>query len=338
MSKRSASEPTLICLTPVRNESWILDRFLLCASTWADHIIVADQHSDDGSRAIARAHEKVKLIDNDHPGYDEQARQKLLIEAARRLPVDGKRILIALDADEMLSANWADSSEWRQLLETSEGTVLHFRWANLLPGIQRSWRSELKPFGFVDDGSPHEGTTIHSPRIPTPEAAPTLHFEDIRVLHYQYTNWPRMKSKQRWYQCWERLNHPSKRPVTLYRQYHRMDAARERATPIRPEWIAGYEKEGIDMHTIEEKDYYHWDEKLVQLFLEHGVGSFRKLDVWNQDWTTIAESMELSTNGRLQDPRSPFDRAVHWWLARTQPHDNNLAVRVVQQLLRLVGW
>ena len=35
--------PTVICLTPVRNESWILERFRPGASMWADHIVIADQ-------------------------------------------------------------------------------------------------------------------------------------------------------------------------------------------------------------------------------------------------------------------------------------------------------
>ena len=38
-----------ICVTPVRNEAWIIDRFLAAAKTWADHVIVADQQSSDGT-------------------------------------------------------------------------------------------------------------------------------------------------------------------------------------------------------------------------------------------------------------------------------------------------
>ena len=30
--------PKIICLTPVKNEEWILRRFLRLASLWADHI------------------------------------------------------------------------------------------------------------------------------------------------------------------------------------------------------------------------------------------------------------------------------------------------------------
>ena len=120
--------PLIVCLTPVKDEAWILARFLRCAATWADHIIVSDQGSIDGSRAIAQNCAKTKLIENPAERYDEGARQRLLVEAARSIPNDGKRIFIALDADEALSANWRKSPEWHKLLRAAPGTVLAFQW------------------------------------------------------------------------------------------------------------------------------------------------------------------------------------------------------------------
>ena len=52
----------------------------------------------------------------------------MLVEAARSIPNDGKRIFIALDADEALSANWRKSPEWHKLLRAAPGTVLAFQW------------------------------------------------------------------------------------------------------------------------------------------------------------------------------------------------------------------
>ena len=83
-------------LTPIRNEAWILDRFLAVTSPLADHIILADQGSTDGSRAIAARYSNVVLIDNDDPGFDEARRQRLLLERARQL-VPGPKVLLALD-------------------------------------------------------------------------------------------------------------------------------------------------------------------------------------------------------------------------------------------------
>ena len=80
------SRPRIIVLVPVRNEAWILRTFLDCASLWADHIIVADQSSTDGSAEIAAGFPKVTVIENPSLVYSEVERQRLLIEAARRFP------------------------------------------------------------------------------------------------------------------------------------------------------------------------------------------------------------------------------------------------------------
>ncbi len=149
----------------MRNEAWILDRFLQCASTWADHIIIADQQSDDGSREIAARYPKVRLVENPGLGFDEKTRQELLIAEARKIP--GPRILIALDADEVLGANFATSPEWASLLAAPPGTSLWFERADFYPFHESiaiyhaAWL-----FGYVDDGRPHEGTFIHGPRVP----------------------------------------------------------------------------------------------------------------------------------------------------------------------------
>src|SRR5258706_14339916 len=96
---------TVICLTPVKSEAWVLDMFLRCRSLWADHIIISDQQSEDESREIARRYPKVTLLENPTSEYSEVKRQQQLIAAARAIPCPGKRILIALDADEILTAN-----------------------------------------------------------------------------------------------------------------------------------------------------------------------------------------------------------------------------------------
>src|SRR6478735_6483087 len=119
-----ASRPTIIVLVPVKNEAWVLKTFLECTSLWADHIIVADQSSEDASREIATAFPKVTLIDNPQREYSEVGRQRLLLQAARRVP--GPRLLVAIDADEMISANILDSPEWKVALDQPAGTILDF--------------------------------------------------------------------------------------------------------------------------------------------------------------------------------------------------------------------
>jgi glycosyltransferase involved in cell wall biosynthesis len=335
----SASDATLICLTPVKNEAWILDRFLQCASTWADHIIVADQHSDDGSREIASSFEKVTLIENPSTSFNEPERQKLLIDAARDIPCEGRRVLVALDADEVVSANWMTSPDWTTLRTAPPGTVFHFQWINLVEGVEQGWLDPAwHPYAFVDDGSPHVGHPIHSPRVPVPDDATNIRLPSVRILHYPYTNWSRMKSKQRWYQCYERLTFPDKRAAHIYRQYHDMDVNVQKAQPLDPDLVSGYEEMGIDMRSVPDTDHYYWDDKVLTYLEEHGPEPFRRLDIWDEDWGAFARSKGLDVNGEYDDPRSPLDRAIHGWLEHTQARHDTLPNRILQKLLQLVGW
>ena len=64
------------------------------------------------------------MVINESPVFDEGHRQLLLLERSRR--INGRRILIGLDADEALSANCLESEEWERMAEAKPGTVLPF--------------------------------------------------------------------------------------------------------------------------------------------------------------------------------------------------------------------
>jgi glycosyltransferase involved in cell wall biosynthesis len=331
---------TVVCVTPVKNEAWVLERFLSSASLWADHIVVADQGSTDGSPDIARRFPKVTLVENSSRDYDEGARQALLLETARGIP--GRRLIVALDADEALSANVLGSAEWKAALEAPEGTVVRFDWVNLLPGLERCWiPPEPLALGFVDDGRAHSGACIHSTRVPVPADAPELTMREVKALHYQHASPARMRSKQRWYQCWERIQNPGKRPIQLYRQYHHMDAIPSAwHRDVDPEWLRGYEDQGIDMRTAPEDEGHWWDAQILDWMAEHGVEPFRRLDIWDVDWPAVARLTDRELPRGLEgDPRSRFERAVHTWLERTQRRRAGArSVRLMQRLLIPLGW
>jgi hypothetical protein len=326
-------------LTPVKNEEWILERFLRCAATWADHIIVLDQCSTDRSREIAAAHPKVRLILDEDPHYDELRRQRMLLDAAREIP--GRRLIMALDADEALSADTVSSPEWVAALGSPAGTVLCLRWANLLPGLDRAWTPARQiPFGFIDDGRDHNGTAIHNTRVPAGVDQPFIELGNRFVLHYQYAAWSRMKSKQRWYQCWERLHQPHKRPIQLYRQYHFMDAIPDsQIRPLDKRWFASYEADGIDMASVSEQRWYPWDEDVLAWLIAYGSRTFAKLDVWDTDYAALAEHVrDAGSAALLADPRGAGTRLVHAWLARTQSQSDRRLIRLAQRALIPLGW
>ena len=195
---------------------------------------------------IAKQFKKVRVITNAETTFNEAGRQQMLIAAAREFP--GPRVIVALDADEFLTPNW-NSPEWCAALSSAPGTVLSFDWVNLLPDGKHAWIPPEKiPYAFVDDGSPHTSHRIHATRIPVPPHSKRHALTDVKVLHLQYTDWSRMKSKQRWYQCWEKINQPAKRPIQIYRQYHRMDSfPPEQLHQVRREWIHGYVDLGITL-------------------------------------------------------------------------------------------
>ena len=343
------TSPTIICLTPVRNEAWILDRFIQCASMWADHIIVADQQSDDGSREIARKYSKVTLIDNLSTSYDEFERQKALVYEARKIP--GPRLMIALDADEFLTAEVLEHVEWKTVLESQPGTIIQLQWINLLPNMRLCWiPEEDKVFGFMDDDiSEHIGKIIHSPRVPTPEGASVLSLKKIKVLHYQYTDWQRMQSKHRWYQIWEAVNFPNKSSISIYRQYHHMySSIAHELLPVKPNWFRNYTNNHIDMTSVSQPKPYWWDEEAIQLLEEYCPHYFRKLDIWELSWSNKVFDGDL-----IEDPRSRTEKLVHLWLRKTQSMfyppsiENNsrvvylvtkLTVLAVDKALALLGW
>jgi glycosyltransferase involved in cell wall biosynthesis len=335
---RSPEKPTVICVTPARNEAWIIERFLRAAELWADHVIVADQRSTDQTVAIARQFDKVRVLTNDANRYDEGHRQQILIAAAREF--SGPRVIIALDADEFLTPNW-DQPEWQQALRSAPGTVLAFDWVNLLQDGAHAWIPPEKiPYGFVDDGSDHSGEKIHATRIPVSPGAPVVELSDTKVLHLQYTDWPRMKSKQRWYQCWERIHHPRKRPIQIYRQYHRMDSfPREELHAVAREWLGEYANLGIDLRPRDSAGPYWWDEEVLAWLVDRGPEEFAKLDVWDADWGAVAASLGRQVAPeRVADPRRRFERSVHAWLRRTQPNAGAPSTRWFQRVLIPFGW
>ncbi|HTY26494.1 MAG TPA: glycosyltransferase family 2 protein [Desulfomonilaceae bacterium] len=319
-------KPTVICLTPVKNEAWILDRFLKCASLWADHIIVADQNSSDGSVKIAQRFQKVRLIQNDVNKFNEPERVQMLLAESRKIP--GLRLLISLDADEFLTSNFVKSAEWQTMLNCEVGTLISFDRVNIFPGMSHYW-FEGRVFGFMDDGSPYQGPAIHSPRVPLPIDAPTLALKEIKVMHYQYTDWDRMWSKQRWYQCYELVHGPTRSPAKLYRKYHHMYSVRpDEFHPIPSSWFENYAAHAIDMTSTLRESAFWWDKEVLHFFRDYGVTLFSKLDIWDQDWVSLAKREGFRDAHMFEDPRSKLEELAHRALRRSRGPTRPILKRV----------
>ncbi|WP_430462887.1 glycosyltransferase family 2 protein [Thalassolituus sp. LLYu03] len=278
-------KPTVICLTPVKNEEWILEKFLAAASLWADVIIVADQNSTDLSRDIVRSFPKARLILNDSSEFNEPERQKLLIDEARKIP--GKRLLIALDADEFLSGDAWNSDEWNRMLEQEEGTIFKFKWPFVSSDFSYCWAGDRarQPFACMDaDELLHGGSIIHSCRVPILNHKKVVEVESFSVMHFQFTDWQRMESKHRWYQCYERITFPNKTAIEIFRRYsHMYRLADADKSPMPSAWLENYLKFGIDLKHIKKIDKYYWDAEIEKMKSEYGVELFKYIDLPEND-------------------------------------------------------
>jgi hypothetical protein len=275
----------LVILTPVKNEAWILDRFLAVSSRVADLIVIADQGSTDDSREICRRFSKVHLVENSSWDYDEAERQHLLLRTARTL-IPGEKVLLALDADEIVAADAPGSFGWQAMLEAPPGTVLCFEKPDLWEGTERCLRYDTPwPLGYVDDGAEHVAQRLHSIRLPTPKDAPRLHVQDVKVLHYALTRLDHQRAKARFYSVQENLHRstPMIRRRARYSRHHDWSSP-GRLEATTPEWFALWEKEGVDLHSIPHEQFYWQDFEVLRLFARHGTRRFWLDDIWSFDW------------------------------------------------------
>jgi len=284
--------PTLIVLTPVKNEAWILDRFLGVCSQFADLILLADQHSTDGSRGIAARWPKARVIENASPAFNEAERQKLLIEAARR-QVPGPRILLALDADEIPTADSLASPDWKAFLAAPPGTVLMLEKIDLLPDGTCLRYDQPFPYGYVDDGAEHQPRWIHSYRVPVRPESPRLQPHGIKLLHYAYVRPKTQRLKMCLYAAIENRKAPLRLKSILSRRlnYGRKKdwlglGRREQADPA---WFRGWEEKGIDLGPLPdgEETWQAW--ACLQAMAEAGEKRFWYEDIWDIDWERLRQ-------------------------------------------------
>lgn len=334
----------VICLTPVRNEGWILEKFLKATSLWADHIIIGDQNSEDNTLEIARKFPKVTIVHNDGADFNETQMRSLLLEEARK--IEGKRLLISLDADEIFTANYMTSPEWQTMLDLPEGSIIKFPFVNLGPDPTTHHTKIIIWAAFMDDNkSSIMKRLIHLSRVPYPDSGETvmLYTSDIRVLHYPYLVPERQASKYRWYQCFEHLFMSTSQPVKLYRSYYRPALYRIRKEdytlyPTQPEWFEGYREKGVDITSIQDSYSYWWDERVLSYFEEHGTKKFKKLFIWYIDWMKMAKGMSMPNPERFADPRNILDKLVGRYAVSTQGKEHELYVKIIDKLLKFIGY
>lgn len=281
----------IIVLTPVKNEAWILEQFLRSASLFADCIIVADQKSTDESRNICAKFPKVQLIENKADRYDEASRQVLLIETARQLFPNDKRIFFCLDADELFSADSLTFGEsWNRIKSLKQGTSIYIEKPDILYGINRCvrWRDNYFPIGYIDDGLSHTAKTIHSKRIPENPEGEDVYIDDIKILHFAHSRRNVQSAKLRYYSILENINQSKAFYVRRYAYPCFYDENKtypaENIETMPEEWLKEYDKLGIDLRHLDDPIYSWHDFEILGAFKKYGLKKFYQDDIWEFDW------------------------------------------------------
>ena len=323
--------PLHIVMTPVRNEAWVLRAFLEATSIWADYIIIADQMSTDGSREIAQSFHKVILIDNRNPEFNEAERQAMLVAKAREVAAGRDTLLWGLDADEILSANFRETEDWKRILNSVPGDVFWFKWAEICPDQKHYWLSPSTyyPWLFHDDGKEPHGNYVrnmHSMRIPYPIKNKQLHYvDDFRVLHLAYLNPSRTRAKRRFY-CFVDWEMNKRRPVSLARAYAQTKKD-DIVKPLLDSMLYEQEKDGFELFPlVDTSDGKCWfDEYVVERLPRHSEKDLRKLPIWDREFCQLYG---------LKDPRLLIDRLIHHYIFVSRSHSNSLVCRGIDFALK----
>lgn len=282
----------IIVLTPVKNEEWILEQFLTVTSLFADCIIIADQHSSDNSKNICLRFPKVKLIENKNSDFNEAERQILLIETARNLFPNDKKIFFCLDADEIITGDSLERVDtWKRIRSADPGTAFYFEKPEMLPGLKKCarWRSNFAPLACVDDNSAHKPKEIHSYRIPSNfiTSNKTL-IDDIKFMHFAHTRINVQSAKYRFYSIIENIKNIN--PVYLRRYNYQSFFDLIKRTSIKdveitpPEWIGKYDLMNINLRNLPDPEFSWHDFEALKLFSQHGYRRFKWDNIWEFDW------------------------------------------------------
>lgn len=331
------NRPQLIVITPVRNEAWVLDAFLTHTSSWADYIIIVDQHSTDGSREIASRYKKVILLDNPTQEWYEMEARALLLERASQIP--GDKIIFGLDADEFLSSGFENSQGWKTILESSTNTVFEFRWLNLFDNynivqydnLVSEWACHYdESVDIVSEYRKREKHAVHACRVPCLEVNRTNYvlIDDIRFVHLAKLNKVRTMNKFDFYQVtWADKNPEKPKPITFYRGYNDFypQDIQHLQNPIQLTCMG--DTSPIN-YLVKSSDIgQHYIDEMVAVFQREGTKKFIPLAIWNNPYLKKS----------FPTPHISFRfRFLHYYLRKTQSIHHNKFIRLIDKLFKII--
>ena len=329
-----SARPKLIVLTPVRNEAWILPAFLKATSLWADHIIICDQMSIDGSREIYGKFPKVHVIDNNLKVMHMAATRRLLLNEARRLlNGDTNAILFAIDADEFIYGDFMLSEGWQTIINSKPHDCFCWRWMDMQLGSTSKYK--LSPFLYFAvhvsqslwDGY-YPDVSIHEPRLPWATGTHEYLLSNFYSIHFAQINVKRRLNKTRFYQVSSVPDKQRYNTVNLYRQYHQDEYTECLELPN--DAFVYYERYGL--HIFEYLDLTdegkHFTEVIKQNIQSYGVEKYAMIDIWDDDW--------CARNNISKPKRKVYQRLLMWYLEKSNPYAQSLIIRAIDKVLKKI--
>lgn len=329
-------KPKIIVITPVRNEAWVLDAFLTCTSSWADYVILADHHSEDETREIAKKYEKVILIDNPtFEWYEAECRARLLEEACK---IQGDKVIFGLDADEFLSEGFEKTESWQKIIHSQGNEIFCFNWLNLFDNFKTAEYTDMHfewaahydaSVDVVAEYRKRETRAVHCARVPClDEEVKYINVDDFWVIHLARLNRQKTLQKNDFYQVtWVDKNKEKANPIAMYRAYSRYypDHLTHLDAPVK---LCRMGEDEDYSSLVQTADYgKHYVDEMVRVFQREGTAKFAKLCIW--------DNPHLKEAGI--DPKLPLRyRFLHWYLRKTQSHSRNKLVKGIDKLLKVL--
>lgn len=330
------THPTIIVITPVRNEAWVLDAFLTCTSSWADYIVLADQHSTDGSREIAAKYEKVVIVENDLPEMNQAAARLLLFREVDK--IEGDKIVFALDADEFLSEGFEKTEGWQRIINSKPNEIFCFKWLNLYGDYGHAlpetgfmeWACHFEPeMSIAEEYDRCERRAVHEMRVPclSTEVASYVEIFDIKFVHLANLNLRRQKNKFDFYQVHTLADlKERKSAVSLFRTYNPpapKTRQLEHEVVLRGSMLDDDAREKVKMGDIGQ----HYIDEMLSIFQRDGMEKYLKLDIWDNPY--------LKAAGIKPKLRRKY-RLLHWYFRKTKEASERKVIKALDMILKRI--
>lgn len=325
----------IIALLPVKNDGWFVENSIRSLSHWADHVIVFDEASTDGSVEI---YDRVGSLANvvivkDRPkfSFTTSALRNYMLDCARSF--DGKNLIMELHADEVMSAEILSADvrdKLKNILRPKDALMLDWITLWKSPEYYRSdksvWSNNKCWFGYVDDRNcEFTGPVFHGPRAPESLLSNKKKFSEIEVLHYQFVNLGYERSKQALYQIFEINNYPKKSIDQINKNYAvAFDERGIRLSKLDYKKIGPWLELGLPLMDTYDPSVLNWrDIEVLKNFDRYGTDKYKELNIWYIDWDmkkkqAIEFGLWKGSLDAIADPRGLYTKICHKWVINTQ--------------------